>query len=66
MQMNPAKRERMPENSTALTILTGDSTTDVTFDLHPLANPASRKMHLSRFQLNPTANWGPGARSTTM
>ncbi|KAK0182400.1 hypothetical protein PV327_000544 [Microctonus hyperodae] len=65
-KMNPAKRERMPVNSTALTILTSDSTSDVTFDLHPLANPASRKMHLARFQLNPTANWGPGARSTTI
>lgn len=35
-------------------------------DLHPEANPKSRKEALSRFQANPTAFWGPGTRATIM
>lgn len=64
--MHPARRDRLEKKSTALVILESESSKEINFDLHPLANPESRKMHLSRFQHNPTANWGPGARSTTM
>jgi len=37
----------------------------ISFEPHPLANPASRENNLKRFQLNPEANWGPKARSKT-
>ncbi|XP_012274208.1 probable tRNA (guanine(26)-N(2))-dimethyltransferase [Orussus abietinus] len=63
---NPAKRDKFEANSPGLAILTSPSTTTVFFDIHPLANPLSRQKHLSRFQENPTPNWGPGTRSTTM
>uniref|UniRef100_A0A4W4HAA6 tRNA (guanine(26)-N(2))-dimethyltransferase n=1 Tax=Electrophorus electricus TaxID=8005 RepID=A0A4W4HAA6_ELEEL len=33
------------------------------FDIRADANPQSRKRHLTRFQENPQANWGPKARA---
>lgn len=62
---HPVKRERLEKFSPAMRILTALSTTDISFATHPLANPISRQKHLSRFQLNPTVNWGPGVRSRT-
>lgn len=62
----PARRERLAENSVALTILTKDSVTPVSFALHPHANPVSRQKRLSRFQINPESNWGPGTKSCNM
>ncbi|XP_043273712.1 probable tRNA (guanine(26)-N(2))-dimethyltransferase [Venturia canescens] len=61
-----SKRDRMEKGCPALAILEAPITTDVKFDLRPDANPRSRQAHMSRFQVNPTANWGPGARSTTI
>ncbi|XP_057338571.1 tRNA (guanine(26)-N(2))-dimethyltransferase [Microplitis mediator] len=66
-KIHPAKRDRLDKNSAALAILSAESTTaDVSFDLHPSANPMSRQKHMTRFQLNPTSYWGPGTKSTTM
>ncbi|XP_011307972.1 probable tRNA (guanine(26)-N(2))-dimethyltransferase isoform X2 [Fopius arisanus] len=65
-KMHPAKREKLGKESPALAILTAQPTIEISFDLHPAANPESRKLHMQRFQVNPTANWGPGARSTTI
>lgn len=62
---HPVKREKLPEGSPAARILNASSTMDVSFAMHPLANPISRQKHLSRFQQNPTVNWGPGTRSRT-
>ncbi|RLU19894.1 hypothetical protein DMN91_008453 [Ooceraea biroi] len=63
---HPIKREKLAENSPAARILDAStSTTDISFTIHPHANPISRQKHLSRFQQNPTVNWGPGARSRT-
>lgn len=65
-KLHPAKRERFEANSPALAILNAESTSEISFERHPLANPASRQKGLSRFQENPTAYWGPGTKSTTM
>lgn len=35
-------------------------------DIHPDANPNSRRQALVRFPINPMPNWGPGTRSTLM
>lgn len=35
-------------------------------ELHPDANPESRRTALARFPSNPTAHWGPGTRATLM
>lgn len=36
----------------------------MSFALHPLAKSFTAKNDLVRYQLNPTANWGPKARPT--
>ncbi|EFN69298.1 Probable N(2),N(2)-dimethylguanosine tRNA methyltransferase [Camponotus floridanus] len=61
---HPAKREKLAEDSPAARILNASFTRDISFAEHPLANPISRQRHLSRFQQNPTVNWGPGVRAT--
>jgi tRNA (guanine26-N2/guanine27-N2)-dimethyltransferase len=38
----------------------------VKFDIHPEANPASRKIRLVRYQENPTKFWGPKARAKAL
>jgi len=62
---HPVKREKLAVDSPAARILAASSTTDISLAMHPLANPISRQKHLSRFQQNPTVNWGPGVRSRT-
>lgn len=62
---NPVKREKLSNDSAAIKILDTPMATNVSFDIHPLANPVSRQNKLMRFQQNPTVNWGPGTRSKT-
>lgn len=62
---NPIKRNKLSNDSPAIKILDTPITTNVSFDIHPLANPVSRQNRLTRFQQNPTVNWGPGTRSKT-
>lgn len=62
---HPVKREKLAVDSPAARILNASSTTDISLAMHPFANPISRQKHLSRFQQNPTVNWGPGVRSRT-
>ena len=63
---HPIKRDKLQSDSPAINILVTPITTSISFDIHPLANPTSRQKHLTRFQPNPTVNWGPGTRSTTI
>lgn len=60
---NPIKRDKLSNDSAAINILNTPTATTVSFDINPLANPVSRKNKLTRFQQNPTANWGPGTRA---
>ncbi|KAL6462103.1 hypothetical protein MHYP_G00302480 [Metynnis hypsauchen] len=60
---NPVKRERLSETSPALRILSTEPALQASFDVRDDANPQSRKRHLTRFQENPQANWGPKARA---
>lgn len=62
-QDHPAKREKLDPNSPALAILSAPFETNISFNIHPSANPTSRQKHLSRFQKNPKSFWGPGTRS---
>ena len=59
----PKKRE-LEEGSVAKNILSQPQTREVSFELHPDANPASRTEQLKRFQVNPERNWGPKTRAT--
>ncbi|GIX70473.1 hypothetical protein CDAR_280601 [Caerostris darwini] len=47
------------------TIMSKKSSIEVSFELHPNAEPQSRCNNLLRFQINPTPNWGPKCRATT-
>uniref|UniRef100_A0A8C1INE8 tRNA (guanine(26)-N(2))-dimethyltransferase n=1 Tax=Cyprinus carpio TaxID=7962 RepID=A0A8C1INE8_CYPCA len=60
---NPVKRERLSETSPAHRILSAEPTLQACFEIREDANPQSRKRHLTRFQENPQANWGPKARA---
>ncbi|XP_056591036.1 tRNA (guanine(26)-N(2))-dimethyltransferase [Triplophysa dalaica] len=60
---NPVKRERLSETSPAHHILSTEPTLQASFEIREDANPQSRKRHLTRFQENPQANWGPKARA---
>ncbi|XP_037882407.1 probable tRNA (guanine(26)-N(2))-dimethyltransferase isoform X1 [Glossina fuscipes] len=64
---HPVKEERMINGTPLKEILSKPCENEYNFDdLHPEANPKSRKDALSRFQANPTAFWGPGTRATIM
>lgn len=63
---HPVKREKFNADNPALVILDTPSTINVSFNVHPRANPISRQNGLSRFPENPAENWGPGTRATTM
>ncbi|XP_070683680.1 tRNA (guanine(26)-N(2))-dimethyltransferase [Pempheris klunzingeri] len=60
---NPVKREKLSETSPALKILSTEPSLDACFTVREDANPQSRKRHLTRFQENPVAFWGPKARA---
>lgn len=63
---NPVNKQRLKENTPAANILSKDIEHQCSFQIHPEANPESKKMGLLRFQPNPLPNWGPGMRSTAM
>lgn len=63
---HPVKRDKFTSDNPALVILNTPSKINVSFTIHPRANPASRQAGLSRFPKNPAENWGPGTRATTM
>ncbi|KAK9883210.1 hypothetical protein WA026_001401 [Henosepilachna vigintioctopunctata] len=63
---HPVSTKRLINDSVAGKILAIKSTTKYSFNLHPLANPESKKFGMLRFQANPQPHWGPGTRSTVM
>ncbi|KAK2575282.1 hypothetical protein KPH14_008134 [Odynerus spinipes] len=63
---HPIKRDKFTSDNPALIILNTPSTLNVSFTIHPKANPTSRRTGLSRFPENPAENWGPGTRATTI
>lgn len=63
---NPVNPKRLTENSPATNILKVEPEKEYSFELHPEANPESKKLGFVRFQENPTPYWGPGTRSTAM
>uniref|UniRef100_A0A8C2XMW0 tRNA (guanine(26)-N(2))-dimethyltransferase n=1 Tax=Cyclopterus lumpus TaxID=8103 RepID=A0A8C2XMW0_CYCLU len=60
---NPVKREKLSETSPAFKILSNEPGSEACFTVREDANPQSRKLHLTRFQENPQAFWGPKARA---
>merc|ERR1711894_704993 len=67
-KLNPVKKDKLDQNSIAFKILENDKICefkDISFELHPEANPASREARLKRFQMNPAPNWGPKMKAHT-
>ncbi|XP_037117139.1 tRNA (guanine(26)-N(2))-dimethyltransferase [Syngnathus acus] len=60
---NPVKREKLSEMTPAFKILSTEPSFDACFTVRDDANPQSRQRHLTRFQENPQAFWGPKARA---
>ncbi|XP_017261410.1 tRNA (guanine(26)-N(2))-dimethyltransferase [Kryptolebias marmoratus] len=60
---NPVKREKLSPTSPAFKILSTEPSLEACFTVREDANPQSRKRHLTRFQENPQAFWGPKARA---
>lgn len=66
-KVHPVKAERLEKNFIIKAILSKEPEQTYNFtDIHPDANPSSRRRALARFPRNPTAFWGPGTRSTIM
>lgn len=63
VKKHPVVMNNIAENSPARTILAKEPTIEVNFTKHPKATAESKAEHLVRYQVNPTANWGPKARS---
>uniref|UniRef100_A0A669CU31 tRNA (guanine(26)-N(2))-dimethyltransferase n=1 Tax=Oreochromis niloticus TaxID=8128 RepID=A0A669CU31_ORENI len=62
-KINPVKREKLSPTSPAFKILSTEPSFEACFTVREDANPQSRKRHLTRFQENPQAFWGPKARA---
>lgn len=58
---NPLRN--LAEASPGWKIMSKEPGTEINFEPHKDANPLSREKHLTRFQVNPSANWGPKAKS---
>uniref|UniRef100_A0A182P4Q4 tRNA (guanine(26)-N(2))-dimethyltransferase n=1 Tax=Anopheles epiroticus TaxID=199890 RepID=A0A182P4Q4_9DIPT len=66
-RVHPVKEERFLEGVPLTAILRKQPAKEYNIEeLHPDANPPSRKESLSRFPENPAAHWGPGTRATQM
>ncbi|KAL0083090.1 N2,N2-dimethylguanosine tRNA methyltransferase [Phycomyces blakesleeanus] len=63
IKKNPVVMENIAENSPARAILLKEPSFEADFTRHPDASPKSRSVNLVRYQINPTANWGPKARA---
>ncbi|KAI8085240.1 N2,N2-dimethylguanosine tRNA methyltransferase [Thamnidium elegans] len=63
VKKNPVVMNNIAENSPARAILAKEPTIEVDFTRHPNATAESKSEHLVRYQVNPTANWGPKARA---
>ncbi|XP_318825.5 tRNA (guanine(26)-N(2))-dimethyltransferase [Anopheles gambiae] len=66
-RLHPVKADRFLEGVPLTAILRKEPAKVYNTDeIHPDANPPSRKESLSRFPENPAAHWGPGTRATQM
>ncbi|KAI9249791.1 N2,N2-dimethylguanosine tRNA methyltransferase [Phascolomyces articulosus] len=63
VKKHPVTMANIAENSPARAILAKEPSIEVNFKRHPDAVPKSQSIKLVRYQINPTANWGPKARA---
>lgn len=60
---HPVREERLVDGTPTKAILSQPPELTADFTEHPEANPESRKQKLVRYQVNPTADWGPKPRA---
>lgn len=66
-KVNPIHPKHIEKNPIIKAMLRKEAETSYNFDeIHPEANPSSRRRALARFPNNPMPNWGPGTRSRLM
>ncbi|GFT82661.1 hypothetical protein NPIL_177331 [Nephila pilipes] len=63
VKLHPGKKTLQLEPSK--TIMSKESSIEVSFEPHPNAEPLSRLNNLLRYQINPSRNWGPQCKATT-
>ncbi|CAG9863209.1 unnamed protein product [Phyllotreta striolata] len=63
---HPVSKKRLLEGTPVAGILSKPADKEYSFNMHPEANPPSRKSGILRFQENPLPCWGPGFRNTAM
>lgn len=66
-KLHPVNKDKLHADSVSFKLLSGkDDKEDgqISFQLHPDANPVSRAQNLKRFQLNPEKNWGPKTKAS--
>ncbi|XP_042239528.1 probable tRNA (guanine(26)-N(2))-dimethyltransferase isoform X2 [Homarus americanus] len=64
-KLHPANRAKMTDDRPGKRLLEKQIQTEINFELHPQANPESKKQELLRFQMKPERNWGPKVRAKT-
>ena len=67
-KLNPVNKDKLDKNSIASKILENHKIPlyeNISFEIHPDSNPASRISSLKRFQINPAPNWGPKMKAHT-
>ncbi|KAI9315445.1 N2,N2-dimethylguanosine tRNA methyltransferase [Dichotomocladium elegans] len=60
---HPVTMDNIPANSPARALLSKEPAIEANFERHKDAYPESRSIKLTRYQMNPTPNWGPKARA---
>lgn len=60
---HPLKESRLQEGSVVKAIIAREPKHNISFEIHPDANPPSRKQGMLRWQINPEPCWGPRPRA---
>ena len=60
---HPVKKTRLLDGSVVKAITDKEPKHKISFELHPEANPPSRKQGMLRWQINPEPCWGPRPRA---
>ena len=62
VKLHPVNKKRISERSPAHALLSKECQLEACFDVLKEATPNSKLMKLTRFPINPEADWGPKAR----
>ncbi|XP_066930954.1 tRNA (guanine(26)-N(2))-dimethyltransferase-like [Clytia hemisphaerica] len=63
VKLHPINRKKITERAPAHIILEKDPELEASFEILKEATPKSKQMKLTRFPINPEADWGPKARA---